>query len=369
MEPREAARPHALVLHDDPRMVRHMETVLGDEGLDVRAVESAYRVLSPRGESVALVVLGATALDERDLEIVALLRETAPHASVLVVFPPNLRERAARALELGADASLPEPFYPAELAAHAHRALARHEHLRAGGSPAAPAAVPAPPTPAPAPAEGGNPVEQIAVGVAHSIRNPLQILELMLGTAEAGDELDIPAMRRLLTRIANVVEDLTRFGERARVEPVSVDLTALLADVFAPSRRRGAPRFEIEADEDLEGAAVRGAPDLLRTALRIVRDRAVRETPRGGLVRVAVVREGDWVELRVADAGPSLSADELARFFLPDPDTDTVQAGTWLEMAAFAGMIRNQGGSTHVVPGEENGVTVVIRLPAADTAR
>ena len=352
-----SAQPLALVLHDDPRMQRHVSDVVAGEGLEAVAVESAYRALSPQRDGVALVVLGATALDERDLEIVALLRETSPDATVLVVFPPNLRERAAHALELGADATLPEPFYPAELAAHAQRALARFAHLRAGGSPAA-AAVP---VSAPAP-DGANPVEQIAVGVAHSIRNPLQILELMLGTAEAGDELDIPAMRRLMTRIANVIEDLTRFGARARVEPVDVDVSALLSDVFAPSRRRGAPRFEVDTDEAL---TVRGAPDLLRTALQIVRDRAVRETPRGGLVRVTVQRDGNFVELRVHDTGPTLSADELRRFFLPDPDTDAVQAGTWLEMAAFAGMIRNQGGATDVVPGEDNGVVVVVRLPAA----
>ncbi len=366
----QSAAPLALVLHDDPRMLRHVAEVVTAAGLDARPVESAYRALAPQDGDVALVVLGATALEDRDLEIVALLRETAPDATVLVVFPPNLRERAARALELGADATLPEPFYPAELAAHAGRALARFEHLRRGGSPAAPppAGAETAPVPAMRTTDGANPVEQIAVGVAHSIRNPLQILELMLATTEAGDEIDIPAMRRLLTRIANVVEDLTRFGARARVEPVDVDVLALIADVFAPSRRRGAPRFELETTEQGSTMTVRGAPDLLRTALQIVRDRAVRETPRGGRVRVTAERDGAWVEIAVHDAGPRLGHDELARFFLPDPDTDTVQAGTWLEMAAFAGMIRNQGGVTDVRPGDDNGIIVIVRLPAAGGA-
>jgi signal transduction histidine kinase len=347
-------------------MARHVSDVVSAEGLEPDLADSAYRVLSPAREDVALVVLAATALDDRDLEIVALLRESSPAATVLVLFPPNLRERAARALELGADATLPEPFYPAELAAHAQRAAARYAHLRAGGSPAsAPSAPPAapvdddgPPAAVP-PADGTNPVEQIAVGVAHSIRNPLQILELMLSTAETGDELDIPAVRRLLTRMANVVEDLTRFGARARVEPVDVDLPALIGDVFAPSRRRGAPRFEIESEHSLTELTVRGVPDLLRTALQIARDRAVRETPRGGRVRVSARRDGDRVEVRIADAGPTPPPEELARFFLPDPDTDAVQAGTWLEMAALAGMIRNQGADPGRPP--PGGGRVVIR--------
>src|SRR5205814_808134 len=91
---------------------------------DTSVVASAFRAVALSSDEVHLAVLGAAAVDDREIDVVSALRARWPQAFVLVLFPAALRERAARALELGADASLPEPFYPGELASIARRVAA-----------------------------------------------------------------------------------------------------------------------------------------------------------------------------------------------------------------------------------------------------
>ncbi len=382
--------PVALVLHDDDRMLGLLHGLLADAGFDVVTADSPYRAVgpgTPMGERRAsLVLLGLSALDDRDLELVSILRDRWPHATLLLLFPGTLRERAARALALGADGYLPEPFYPGELASLALRAYqvetngtGSYDQLtpqpeseattQVPPAPDLPAPdlpapdLPAPDLPAPAAAGDPTPVEELAAGVAHSIRNPLQILELMIGSAETADDLDVDSMRQQIQRIADVVQGLTRFGTRGReVEPASVDLNELVRQVFPSRRRRTGPRFALDLSD--RGAQVLGEHEALTTALEILRNRAVRLTPSSSVVAVRTHIDGDHVELTVTDGGPAPSDEHARLFFRPTPDNDAVQEGTWLELAAFAGIVRNHGGSTAVGPSPENGTAIVVRLPA-----
>ncbi len=376
-------RPLALVLHDDPRMLGHVHALVAAEGLDALTVADAFGLLEPHDRDVALIVVGVTALDETALDDFTLTCERHPDATLLVLYPQNLRERAAHALAAGADATLPEPFYPGERAAHAQRALERRAastgRQSAQDADAQNADAPAP---IPRPLDVGRdfdaarpaapdvlrddertPVEQLAKGISHCINQPLTILELMLGGAESGDALDPEAVREQLDRIQRVALDLTRLSSRTRIERVVVDLNSLVREVFPTGTRRSGPRFDLDLADD--GLTVRGEPEMLRQALELVRDRAARLTPRGQPVRVVTRRVGAEIELAVSDSGPTLPRDALARFFQPAPDDDAAIAGTWLEMAVFAGIVRNHGGATSVRAGDDNGVTVTVRIPGA----
>jgi len=366
-------RPRALVLHDDRRLAAHIDGLLVAEGYAVEITDSALRMLGRELPPPRLLVLAATAVERRDRDLVPLLRELAPAATIVVLFPPNLRDVAAAMLAAGADTTLAEPFYPSELTAHARRALAGPAAapsgpLASGSDPLASSPV-APSLAAPSRADAppfeasvreATPVQQIAVGVAHAVRNPLQIMELMLASAEAGDELDLEALRGLMTRIADVAADLARFSDHTRSTPMPVELQPLLHEVFDPIPRKAAPAVVVDAPSAV--VVVTAETELLRSALEILRDRALRETPRDGAIEVRIRVEGDVAEVSVKDGGQTPDDTALRHFFEPDPDVGVVQAGTWLEMAALAGIVQAQGGSVGVAGGPENGVTVTIRL-------
>lgn len=386
----------AWVLHDDPPTTALVRSLLTSDGFDVTAAESPLRLLAdPSPRPPSLVLVGLTAVDERDLELVAVLRRRWPRARILVLFPSVLRERAARCLAFGADGYLPEPFYPAELSALAQRLVDPPAADHAGGSGDAPPAQPGPgappapadarsdgsPTPA-APAASGRPdasapaqpaderradeaIGRLAAGIAHTVRNPLQALELQLGSYETDGTLDVDAAREQLRRIATAAESLVRFAGRRRLSTRVVDVNALVVRVFEP--RASAPAATRRLAATRERLDVLGAPDLLRAAVDAVRDRADRVTPPGGRIDVAtrLVEEGGvrWAEISVTDGGPPPGRRDLSILFDPFPEGDDVGDGSGLEMAAAAGIVRNHGGTVAARAAGAAGTTIVLRLP------
>jgi signal transduction histidine kinase len=345
----------ALILHDDEPTLALARGLLESAGYAPSCVPSVYRLLLEDGPvSPRLVVLAVSAVDERDMEIVPVLRARWPEATFLVTYPAALRERASRALSLGADAYLPEPFYPGELIAIARRAAAGRVAAKPLDAP-------------PRTAQPGG-VEQLAAGVAHSIRNPLQILELQLGTAEGdGGLVDVPAMREQLRRISGVLDGLAKFAGRRDIALRPVDVTRLVSHVFSERvARASSPAFEVHAPA--EPCVVQGSEELLRAGLKSLRDRAARVTPADGTVHVATSKRAEGargiVEVAVTDGGPALTESARARLFDPYPDAATVQDGTGLELAALAGIVRDHGGTVAALAAETGGTTIVVRLPA-----
>jgi len=348
----------AWVLHDDPPTTAMVRSLLTSEGFDVASVESPLRALAdPAPRPPSLVLLGLTALDERDLELVAILRRRFPAARILVLFPAILRERAARCLALGADGYLPEPFYPAELAALTHRIV---------GGPAPPPGNPAGASSA-ASAEPSRRADEtlgrLAAGVAHTVRNPLQILELQVGSFETEGKLDADVVREQIRRIALVAESLVRFAGRRRLSTRVVEVNALVQRVFETSEKDPSPKRRLTLTRDrLE---VLGAPDLLRAAFEALRDRGDRITPTDGRIDVATrtLQENgsSFAEISVTDGGPVRR--DVESLFDPFPDGDAGTEGSGLEMAAAAGIVRNHGGGVSARPAGAVGTTIVVRLP------
>lgn len=358
----------ALLLHDDEPLLALMESVLVAEGFEVDVARDAYRAMElPRGVS-QLVVVALAALDERDLDLVGLLRERNPAAYMILTFPVSLRDRAAKALSLGADAYLPEPFYPGELAA-----VARRVGVREGAEPEEEADATQDPRTvlhngsgsAPAPPEEG--VEQLAAGVAHLTRQPLQILELMLGGAESGDPVQVEAAREQVQRISGVVDTLQRFSNVGRAQPhrQEIDLNAAVEKAFAGDDARTTRRFTFELSPDRP--LVLAQPEPLAAALSILRNRADRVTPAGGTISVRTRSrqdpQGPRAELVVEDCGPALDRERLGRLFVPFPDREALRDNTWLDLPSVAGIIRSFGGSVTATPGSRAGTAIRVVLP------
>lgn len=362
--------PRALVLHDDPRTLALIRSVVAAEGFSVAASETPWQLLESAQEPHPhLVLAGLAGLEERDLEVIGVVRRRWPRAVILVLFPGLLRERAARALDLGADGYLPEPFYPSELAALARGAVSRI--TKALPAPAEPAREPAreptraePQAPATPSAHSDEAIARLAAGVAHSIRNPLQILELQIGSFEADGRLDAAGMRDQLARIAAVTESLTRFSGRRKLDTRVVEVNALVQRVFSELSR---PQHPVRVEPSSERLEVLGAPDLLRAALEAVLARAQRVTTGPGEIRVetSLVESGGapFAEIVVTDAGPAFTAAQLETVFDPFPEADHVVEGSGMEMAAAAGIVRNHGGTASARPAEHAGTAIVLRLP------
>ncbi|HEU0301080.1 MAG TPA: ATP-binding protein, partial [Longimicrobium sp.] len=137
------------------------------------------------------------------------------------------------------------------------------------------------------------------------------------------------------------------------------------ADLAEVARRvAGAPGIgggRVAVEARLDPAPVTGDPgELYQVALNLVSN-AVQASPPGGSVCVATRVEGDEAVLEVADRGPGMGPEELAKVWAPFFSRRT--GGTGLGLPIVRRIVEAHGGTValHSRPGE--GTQAEVRLP------
>ena len=97
---------------------------------------------------------------------------------------------------------------------------------------------------------------------------------------------------------------------------------------------------------------------------------AIKFTPAGGKVSVALALRDGTMELRVGDTGLGMSPEFLARTFEPfsqaDRSTTRTQRGLGIGLALVRHFVERQGGTIDAAsPGDGQGTTFTVKIPAA----
>ncbi len=159
---------------------------------------------------------------------------------------------------------------------------------------------------------------------AHELRTPLTALRLQAQLAERAVTPEARAatfatLKEGLTRSAHLVEQLLTLAREepdASERPVApVDLAALAREVIAEQMvLADAKRIDLGM-KAAEPATVEADREGLRVMLRNLVDNAVRYTPEGGTVDVAVSADTGATVVEVSDSGPGIPAAERRRVF------------------------------------------------------
>ncbi|HKU86761.1 MAG TPA: ATP-binding protein [Casimicrobiaceae bacterium] len=159
---------------------------------------------------------------------------------------------------------------------------------------------------------------------AHELRTPLAALKLQLDLARrngaaSGSQAALDDLEAGVARASHVVEQLLTL---ARVEPEAMARARTQCDLAALARDAVVARAGLAAAKSIDLGLVRadativdGEPANLAILLSNLLDNALRYTPRGGRIDVAVEQADDGATLVVADTGPGIPADERARVF------------------------------------------------------
>lgn len=223
-------------------------------------------------------------------------------------------------------------------------------------------------------------MEAFTSDAAHQLRTPLTRIRAELDLLLAGSCGLAPEARASLERardeLERLVETCARLLLLARLDRGALARELCgerldLADLAQELVEQVAP---LAAEKDVcvvltsaGRAALRGSRALLAEALLNLLDNAIRCTPRGGRVEVAVHVEGREVLASVCDSGPGLAPEERAlvfrRFFRGR--TGAAGAGTGLGLAIVRGIARAHGGEAELAPSSRPGAHFRLRLPAA----
>ncbi len=123
-----------------------------------------------------------------------------------------------------------------------------------------------------------------------------------------------------------------------------------------------------EADAQVE-KAYQPAPQVVVARAAVVQAlvnviaNAAQAAPRGGKVRLALSAAGGRVLATVADGGPGMAPEVLARAFEPFFTTKSGK-GIGLGLPIARGIIERHGGTISLHSEEGQGTTVIVSLPA-----
>jgi two-component system OmpR family sensor kinase len=208
---------------------------------------------------------------------------------------------------------------------------------------------------------------------AHELRTPLAALALQVEHAEraadaAGRAAAMADLKSGVARASRLVEQLLTM---ARLEPTCPDFSrvdfALANDIARPrSPERGASISVAGGGSRLRRS---GEP---RDADRQLLDNALRYTPEGGRVDVAVADDAGRAILSVIDTGPGIPIAARERVFerfhreIP-PDDETHAAGGGLGLSIVRRIAEAHGATISLGDGPDGkGLAVRVRFPKVD---
>jgi signal transduction histidine kinase len=213
--------------------------------------------------------------------------------------------------------------------------------------------------------------------VSHELRTPLSAMKLMLETLQGSDD-DVEARALFLPQIAGEVERMIRLVadllELARSDGGAVplrrerfDLTDVaMSTVNSFAGRADALGIELDLDAPAPVELDADRNKLIQVAMNLV-DNALRHTPAGGRVTVALSRDGDEAVLSVADTGSGIPFADLSRiferFYVVDRSRSRENTGTGLGLAIAKQLVEEHGGALSVESEYGRGATFTMRIP------
>jgi signal transduction histidine kinase len=215
---------------------------------------------------------------------------------------------------------------------------------------------------------------------SHELRTPLTSLDGMLELLHDDLNDDHPdledaralverahAQSRRLGRLASDLLDLSRIDAQVELRSEPVELGELSRAVLAEFEL-GNEQHDIRSRLDDLGGSVwaLGDPGSIAQVLRILLDNAVRASPTGGEVRVALNRQ-PTVRISVSDQGSGVPPDERESIFERfHRGRDTAgQAGFGLGLAIGRELAERMGGELVLEDHAAPGATFTLRLPTA----
>ncbi len=218
-------------------------------------------------------------------------------------------------------------------------------------------------------------IGKMAAHVTHEVRNPLSSIALNLELLE--EELPsegeartlFVAIRREVERLTELTEQYLSVARRREPKFAVEDATEVVAealDFMGPEFKRHQVEVTTQFASDLpvltldEGQIRQVMHNLLRNARQAM--------PMGGELSVLIThKDGEWLEIHVADTGAGMDDETRSRLF--EPFFTTKSHGTGLGLAISRHIVEAHGGSIQCEPNAPRGTRFIVRLPITLTSQ
>jgi two-component system sensor histidine kinase KdpD len=219
----------------------------------------------------------------------------------------------------------------------------------------------------------------ILSSVTHDLRTPLASIKasasgLLAEGAHYTEEERRDVLRTVIEDadhlnlvVANLLDlARTRAGELApATQPILID--EVIGSVLQRMARR-LDRVSVRTTIRPDLPAVEADPIQIGQVLANVLENAVRFSPEGSTIEISAARWRSSVQVRIADQGPGIAAEERERVFeeFYKRDAGRARGGTGLGLAISRAIVQAHGGSIAVGLAPTGGTAVTFELPIAE---
>jgi two-component system C4-dicarboxylate transport sensor histidine kinase DctB len=217
---------------------------------------------------------------------------------------------------------------------------------------------------------------QMSAGMVHELNQPLTALRTLSDSAgillehERLDDVraNLQRISGMVDRLARLTSRLKAFAHKSELPPQPVPLARSIADsqaLLGAELKEHDIRVEVDvrpadlsvmADDATLGSLL---SNLMRNAIEAMQGAPQR------VLRLEARAQGERVMLTVADSGPGIRADILARLFEPFVTSKPAGAGLGLGLVISAQLTRAAGGTLRAANRDEGGACFVVELPIA----
>lgn len=210
---------------------------------------------------------------------------------------------------------------------------------------------------------------EVAMGLAHEIRNPLGIIktatQLLHRRADLGDN-DKRHLEYVVSEVTRINDLITKFLDFAKPSaPVRCVQPArpLVEDILGFCKPElESHRVEARIDDQAPDATLYADARQLKQACLNLIINAIDAMPDGGHLTVGIAQEDDYTVISITDTGEGIAPDMMERIFTPFVTTKA--SGTGLGLAKVFSIMDSHDGRIECVSDKGAGATFNLYIPA-----
>ena len=217
-------------------------------------------------------------------------------------------------------------------------------------------------------------VGQLAAGIAHELRNPLNTINssvyfltkvIKTPNIKIAEHLDI--IKEEISRSQTIVDNLLTFSKKSADAKSQVDINSIIEQSIALVHKELLTNnILFEQDLTLVQKCYVNADELKQVFLNLILN-AKNAMPSGGTLKVTTkMADNEYVETQFSDTGIGIPPENLNKIFDPFFTTDKKGKGTGIGLSIVHSAIKRNNGSIIVKSVEGEGTTFYIRLPIYD---
>ncbi len=215
---------------------------------------------------------------------------------------------------------------------------------------------------------------QLAAGVAHEIRNPLNAISMATQRLKMdfvpADQSKADEFRNLsgvirdeIKRLNGIIEEFLSFSKSRRLQLSDFSVIEVLQKIVSLVREEASTRgITIETQWRLEKSIIPMDVNKLQQSFLNLIKNALESMPADGKITITADKQGkNYIVVSISDTGCGMTAEEIEKIF--SPEYTTKEKGVGLGIPLASEIIRGHGGEIRVISRKGEGTTFEVVLP------